>query len=447
MKRARIRRPAPSPPPEAATWKRPGLLAQLRWIVFVSRRFSRVDRKSRSPATGVLSALGICLGVTTLLVTLSVMNGFQRAYIDSIMEISSSHIRCETDAAPDAFAALCLSDREVLAATPFYEAQTLMTDENAEMQSTALVRAVPRNLPAADEGFGREARLIQGSFDLSAPDSIVLGDALADALGVSMGSTVSLLALSGGAGVELFSADRRFTVTGIFSSGYSDINAAYAFISLEDGARYFGGTARRTYSVKIRHPYRAEQVVLRLKTKAATAFPENGLGERSAWESWQEYNRSFFGALQAEKGVLSALLFIIYVVVAANIYHGMRRTVFERRAEIAVLSALGGTAGAIQRIFVARGFIVGVSGAASGLALSILVCTNISAIFTFLADAQYALLPENSMYRVYADIPAQMYPSEVLATVFFGVFSAVVAARAASRQVLKLPAAEVLRDE
>jgi ABC-type lipoprotein release transport system permease subunit len=63
------------------------------WLFFVSRRFARVDRRSRSLATGFLSSLGICFGVMTLIVTLSVMNGFQRLSIDAIMEISSYHVR------------------------------------------------------------------------------------------------------------------------------------------------------------------------------------------------------------------------------------------------------------------------------------------------------------------------------------------------------------------
>ena len=55
------------------------------WLFFVSRRFARVDRRSRSLATSFLSTLGICFGVMTLVVTLSVMNGFQRLSIDAIM--------------------------------------------------------------------------------------------------------------------------------------------------------------------------------------------------------------------------------------------------------------------------------------------------------------------------------------------------------------------------
>ncbi|MBQ4331800.1 MAG: ABC transporter permease, partial [Spirochaetaceae bacterium] len=63
----------------------------MRWIVFISRRFAKVDRSGRSAVTGFLASLSICFGVMTLIVTVSVMNGFQMGFIDSIMEISSAH--------------------------------------------------------------------------------------------------------------------------------------------------------------------------------------------------------------------------------------------------------------------------------------------------------------------------------------------------------------------
>ena len=59
-----------------------------KWILFVSRRFSKVDRQGRSAVTSMLASLGICFGVMTLITVISVMNGFQMSFIDSIMEVS-----------------------------------------------------------------------------------------------------------------------------------------------------------------------------------------------------------------------------------------------------------------------------------------------------------------------------------------------------------------------
>ena len=67
--------------------------SSIKWIFSVSNRFARVDRNGRSAATSKLATLGICFGVMTLIVVMSVMNGFQMSFIDSILEISSYHVR------------------------------------------------------------------------------------------------------------------------------------------------------------------------------------------------------------------------------------------------------------------------------------------------------------------------------------------------------------------
>ena len=70
-------------------------IKSFRWISFVSKRFASVDRKGRSAVTSFLATLGICVGVMTLIVVISVMNGFQMSFIDSILEISSFHARVQ----------------------------------------------------------------------------------------------------------------------------------------------------------------------------------------------------------------------------------------------------------------------------------------------------------------------------------------------------------------
>ena len=81
----------------------------MNWILFVARRFAHVDRTGRSAVTGFLASLSICFGVMTLIVVVSVMNGFQLSFIDSIMEISSAHIRVEVQPGFDeaAFNSFC----------------------------------------------------------------------------------------------------------------------------------------------------------------------------------------------------------------------------------------------------------------------------------------------------------------------------------------------------
>ena len=424
-----------------------------RWIFDVSRRFASVDRKSRSSATSFLAVLVICFGVMSLVTVVSVMNGFQMSFVNAIMELSSFHIRVsnlESQAEAD-FLDSCADSKEIRCVSPFYESQALLVG-NKSKESAGIIRGVDARTCEFDEGFAREIKIVSGSFDLSSADSIVLGSYLAQSLGVTTGNTVNLLALSGGKDVELLSQNRQFKVTGIFECGYYDINQGYAFVSLEAARMYFGEDAPVFYGIKIRRPQNDGFVSAAIKSR----FPD------AAVQSWREYNRTFFGALRVEKNILMLLELMIFVVVAVNIYNGMRRLVFERSQEIAALSALGGTSFQIKAIFVVRGFLTGAAGTVIGIVLGIFISLNIRSVFLGVSHCLYwlelfftsvfspenvAFITENQMYAIYASIPARIIPSEVLLISLFGVLSPLLASALASRSVLKLKSAEVLHNE
>ena len=424
-----------------------------RWIFDVSRRFASVDRKSRSSATSFLAVLVICFGVMSLVTVVSVMNGFQMSFVNAIMELSSFHIRVsnlESQAEAD-FLDSCADSKEIRCVSPFYESQALLVG-NKSKESAGIIRGVDARTCEFDEGFAREIKIVSGTFDLSSADSIVLGSYLAQSLGVTTGNTVNLLALSGGKDVELLSQNRQFKVTGIFECGYYDINQGYAFVSLEAAHMYFGEDAPVFYGIKIRRPQNDGFVSAAIKSR----FPD------AAVQSWREYNRTFFGALRVEKNILMLLVFLIFVVVAVNIYNGMRRLVFERSQEIAALSALGGTSFQIKAIFVVRGFLTGAAGTVIGVVLGIFISLNIRSVFLGISHCLYwlelfftsvfspenaAFVTENQMYAIYASIPARIIPSEVLLISLFGVLSPLLASALASRSVLKLKIAEVLHNE
>ena len=424
-----------------------------RWIFDVSRRFSSVDRKGRSSATSFLAVLVICFGVMSLVTVVSVMNGFQMSFVNAIMELSSFHIRVsKSDSQTEAdFLNFCADSKEIRCVSPFYESQALLVG-NKSKESAGIIRGVDARTCKFDEGFAREIKIVSGSFDLSSADSIVLGSYLAQSLGVTTGNTVNLLALSGGKDVELLSQNRQFKVTGIFECGYYDINQGYAFVSLEAAHMYFGEDAPVFYGIKIRRPQNDGFVSAAIKSR----FPD------AAVQSWREYNRTFFGALRVEKNILMLLVFLIFVVVAVNIYNGMRRLVFERSQEIAALSALGGTSFQIKAIFVVRGFLTGAAGTVIGVVLGIFISLNIRSVFLGVSHCLYwlelfftsvfspenaAFVTENQMYAIYASIPARIIPSEVLLISLFGVLSPLLASALASRSVLKLKIAEVLHNE
>ena len=428
-------------------------LSKLRWIRQVSARFARVDRKGRSAVTSILATLGICFGVMTLIAVMSVMNGFQMNFIDAIMEVSSYHLRVTQvpEEKSAEFISLCNQNKNVLSVTTFYEAQTLMTDETGR-ESAAIIRAIEPQVYTQDKGFNKEMVMVSGEFDLSEPDSIILGYTLARQLRVDVGETVNLLVLSGGSDVSLLSGDRNFIVKGLFKTGYSDINSSYCFINLEAGQKYFGKAAEKIYGLKLKNSSEDARTVTSLSKNA----------DYAKYVSWREYNKSFFGALRIEKNMLLLLTALIFVVVGINIYNGMRRLVFERRSEIAILSAIGAENKDIKAVFIVRGFTTGAIGAFFGVILGLLISVNTQFMFNAAARLMYWLqyivtaifnhqnllyVQENSSYAVYANIPARIFFREVVMIALFGIASPLFASWAASKNVLKLTVAEVLHNE
>ncbi len=447
-------------------------LKSFRWISTVSRRFARVDRKGRSAVTSRLATLGICFGVMTLTVVMSVMNGFQMSFIDAILEVSSYHLRA-VDVPEDKEAELiaaCETDKNIRCIVPFYEAQALMTGEQGGAVAVN-VRAADEDIYFKDEGFQNQLRLLSGSFDFSDPDSIILGSSLARNLGVRIGSPVNLLVMSGGSDVALLSSDRVFTVRGIFTTGYAEINNSYAFVGNQAAEKYFGNSAKKIWGIKLKKYDNDLKAISKIKKNLGWLSSPKGVSKPQSQSqqsqspqllSWRNFNRTFFGALRIEKNMLLLLVALIFVVVAINIYNGMRRLVFERRTEIAVLSALGAGKNGIKSIFIMRGFLMGSLGALVGAALGILISLNTDVVFIAAAKLMYAIqylitaitdkqnlqyVQVNSSYNLYASIPARVFPLEVVAITLFGIFSPLIASLAASRNVLKMTVSEVLHNE
>ena len=430
-------------------------LLKKRWILFLAGKLSGRGKKKRVSSTGFLSALGIGFGVAALIVIISVMNGFQSGYIQSIMEISSFHVRAvntDEDFSADSVDAAVESVivPGVRTAVPLYEAQTLLVSATGR-QRPALIRGMPENICETDASFAKEARLLSGRFNLEAENSAVIGSELARQLALKPGDTVNVFALSGGQETELFAQNRNLVVTGIFSSGYADINSTFVIVSLKTAAAMLGESAKPFIGIKLENPENDQNLIPVLSDRLP------------GWqlESWRSYNRSFFGALRIEKNVLMLLSFLIFVVVAVNIFNSMRRLVYENREEIAVLQALGSSKTDVQLIFVLQGLLTGIVGAFPGMLSGLLICVRFESVFTFFAsfveksklffikliNPDFYYFPSASIYYYYAKIPTKTVFSEVAAITMFGILSALSAAFFASRSMLKISVSEVLHDE
>lgn len=436
--------------------------AALAWIYYVAKRFSLVDRKGAGALSARLSTLGICFGVMTLIIVISVMNGFQREFIDAIMEVSSFHVRAEGGFEDkDELRRFLKDNPKVLCFQEFIESEGLAVGPSGR-QAAVLVRGLDDGVMKNDEGFAKEIKVLRGKFSLhynrfqlkesglNLPP-VALGSSLARSLDARVGDQISLYSLSSNKPLaEAFSDKKTFVVAAVFMTGYSDINSSFAFVS-KDCEDFFQGQSP-SYGIKLKNPA-ADSALLR---------EINGRYPEASAKSWRDYNRSFFGVLRVEKNMLMLLVLLIFVVVAINIFNSMRRIVYERRFEISTLSALGGKISSIKNIFIMRGFLTGVRGAIPGLLLGMFFCVNIKTVFAILSGAIFWLqyfallivspqeagaLAQNPMFAVYGNIPARMYAGEIFFITLFGILSAVISSWAASREVLGAKISEVLHDE
>jgi lipoprotein-releasing system permease protein len=410
--------------------------------------------RRRSPASA-LAVIGIATGVLALTVILAVMNGLQLGFIESILEISSYHIRAEIPPAsrsagePGDRGAYILaaipkiaSVAEVTAAVPFREFHGILQNTQGAQQA-AVIRGVPPDVLETDPGMAGKLTFESGSFDLEEEQAVLLGSELARRLFVRVGDEITVVSVAGLLSDEAEAADSRFTVTGIFRSDFYEYDLGWGFINL-DAAGALGADAP-VVGVKIKNRWQDRRVLNRIR-----GLPET---QGLALSTWRDYNRAFFGALRTEKLLMFVLVGLIFIVVGLNIFQSQRRMVLERREEIGLFRALGAGEQAVRLVFVWDGFIIGLCGGGIGLALGLLVAGHINGIIdmwnfliiSILDAQQFAVFPRHIFYI--REIPSRIIPHEVCLIFLFGFFSAIVSSWFASGKVSRTRPAEVLRYE
>jgi lipoprotein-releasing system permease protein len=196
----------------------------------------------------------------------------------------------------------------------------------------------------------------------------VLGSKLAEATGMLLGSVITVISPQG----ELSPFGMRpnyesFRVTGIFESGFFDLDNGFAFTTLENAQRLFStGDVVNAIELKLADLNRAPQVA-----REAEAAAGGDLGATH----WMEQNRQLLNALGMEKTVSVVTIGLIQLVAALNILIALVMGVMEKQRDIALLMAMGAREGQIRRVFMLQGLLIGATGAAIGLVAGHLLCS------------------------------------------------------------------------
>jgi lipoprotein-releasing system permease protein len=449
------------------------------FIVFTALRYFKALRRSKGFVLTLLSILGLVLGLITLTTVIAVMNGFQLNYINNLLELSSYHLQVSSPSgAPLAPATLAkiAAVPQITAVVPFREFQVIFDRAEGHSETTpGTVRAVDPDASLKDESFIRhlfglkyepnELDRMKDDFIIKPPGSVMVGYLLAQYLGVQEGSEIVIssldqITLRSGSVAEATS--RRYRVSSIFKSGYRDIDQSYLFMSLDNSDALIapGATVPLYYGIKLKDRFQD----LSLKRRVEELLPTGDFQVKT----WRDFNKSYFGALLMEKTIMMFLVGLIFIVVGFMIYNSLRRIVYEKFEEIALLKATGASPGEIRTIFMFEGLLIGVLGGVIGILVGLFVATNINSLFNLFADAINAFIrfveqlaaplganlqlgyvesPFSPRVFYFREVPSVVIFEEVLFMFLFAVLSAVGAAFLASLKISEVKPSEVLHDE
>ena len=245
-----------------------------------------------------------------------------------------------------------------------------------------MVTAWPPNLPgpgtSANWLADKITNMSEGKLTDLAPGAfnIIVGSQLAGSLGLGVGDTVLVLAPQGTISPAGFAPRmRRFTVSGVFSTGYYEYDASLAFIDVQDAAVVFRDSGVSGVRLRIADMQRAPEVARQLLADMPASVRA---------QDWTQNNRTWFAAVKTEKRMMFLILALIVAVAAFNLLSSLVMAVKDKQSDIAILRTLGATPREIARIFLVQGSLIGVVGTVLGVALGTLVAYHIDVIVPFI---------------------------------------------------------------
>jgi lipoprotein-releasing system permease protein len=392
----------------------------------------------------MLSMLGIALGVTALIVIMSVMNGFQKEVRSKMLSvISHIEILDLNGGMPDWQPTIkaVLQNSEVTGAAPYVQGQAMIL--RGEHMKGVMLRGI---LPALESQVSDLVKLSSTQASLNASlnalkagqFSIFLGKELAKGLDVQVGDAVNLLVPSNASTpIGLLPRTRKFNVLGTFESGHYEYDSTVALLHLDDAAKLLSIDTASGIKVKIKQMDNAPQIAQEL----ARLVPSNRLVR-----DWSQANRTWFAAVQVEKRMMFIILTLIIAVAAFNLVSMLVMTVTDKQGQIAILRTLGATPASIRRIFMIQGFIVGTSGLIIGLVIGILLALNLSAITEAIEHLfGFQFLPRE-VYFISA-LPSDLRWADVMWVATLSLFLALIATIYPSAKAASINPVEALRYE
>ena len=340
---------------------------------FVAKRYLRAKRReSFISVIAGFSLIGIGLGVATLIIVMSVMNGFRTELIGRILGLNG-HINVYSTQGPlddyDYQRSLVSGLPGIKSVTPLVEAQALVTHQGSA--SGVIVRGVSaadlKNKPLLFDSLDKVQR---SNFR---DNNILIGVEMARRFDLRVGDVMTLISPKPkNTPFGAMPRSKAFRVGGIFDVGMFEYNSNFIFMPLETAQLFFELPQRVSMlEITTNDP---QQIDL-LKGQV-----ERRLGKGVIVHDWRDNNTSFYSALQVERNVMFLILTLIILVAAFNIISSLIMLVKDKSRDIAILRTMGASRGQVQRIFLITGATIGVVGTFAGMALGLLITLNLESI-------------------------------------------------------------------
>ncbi len=387
----------------------------------------------------VFSFCGIMLGVATLIIVMSVMNGFRAELLGRILGINGHFIvrafEGNLERHQDVYARVKALPG-VVASGPVVEGQVMAMAEGRARG--ALIRGIrPEHLRTRPLVA---SKIVSG--DLAAfegKNAVVVGDRLARALGLKVGDRMTLVApqvtSTPFGGVPRHKAYR---IVATFNVGMYEYDSSYVFMPLAASQIFFrSGDGVSGVEVMVEEP----DDVVGHRTALVRA-----VGDLGHIVTWEQVNKHFFNALQVERNVMFLILSLIIIVAAFNIISSLIMLVKDKGKQIAILRTMGATRGTVMRIFLLAGTSVGFVGTIAGFGLGLAFCLNIEEIR---AAVEWVIQGKVFPAEIYflTRLPAKVDSTEVGAVVVMSLVLSFLATLYPSWRAASLDPVEALRYE
>jgi len=408
----------------------------------VAFRYLRARKGERFVSIiAIFSLVGIALGVATLIIVMSVMNGFRQELLAQILGLNgdigvygAGHPITQYDATAGRLAKI----PGVLAAVPIVQNEVLLTGPRG-----GAIGGVARGIPRS--GFDALStvshHVIAGSLDSFKGTTAAIGSGIARQLGLTVGDRITLVLPQGDATIiGTIPRIQSFTVGAIFQTGMAQYDSSFMFLPLH--------AAQTLFRVP---PDAVTQIQLFVKdpdhdTAIKQAIPATISDIQVNLVDWKDSNNAFFTAVNVERNVMFLILTLIIIVAAFNVISSMIMMVKDKAGDIAILRTMGASSGSVMRIFFMVGASVGVLGTAIGFVLGVVFCTYIEPIRQAIQHAFHLQLFNPTVYYL-ESLPAKLEWSEVIEVVGLAILLSFLATLYPSWRAARTDPIEALRHE